>query len=139
MCAPASPHSSKVLDAFRCDVLGQAANKAIGLGSGCSACGAMERKDGSGPMLVCGGCGVTQYCGADCQRSHWRLHKPECKRPEKQAFVLPQPHGDCCDGHDHGHDHGHGGGCDGHEHAHSHDPVHAHDHSACSHEHGHKH
>ncbi len=29
----------------------------------------------------CGGCGAVRYCGADCQRAHWRAgHREECKR-----------------------------------------------------------
>ncbi len=29
----------------------------------------------------CGGCGAVRYCGADCQRTHWRAgHREECKK-----------------------------------------------------------
>ncbi len=32
------------------------------------------------PFKKCGGCRAVRYCGADCQRAHWREgHKAECK------------------------------------------------------------
>ncbi len=32
------------------------------------------------PLKQCGGCRAVRYCGADCQRAHWREgHKAECK------------------------------------------------------------
>ncbi len=31
-------------------------------------------------LKQCGGCRAVRYCGADCQRAHWRAgHKAECK------------------------------------------------------------
>lgn len=40
---------------------------------GCRACG----KEG-GKLMQCGKCGVVKYCGRDCQRSDWSVHKEVC-------------------------------------------------------------
>jgi hypothetical protein len=39
----------------------------------CFGCGAS-----AGETKKCGGCGKVYYCGKDCQRRHWKWHKPEC-------------------------------------------------------------
>ena len=53
-------------------------------------CGACHKPEGSAKSLsVCGGCGVLQYCDRDCQRSHWKKHKPSCRSPVfRQACEL---------------------------------------------------
>ncbi len=36
--------------------------------------------EGELPFKQCGGCRAVRYCGADCQRAHWREgHRAECK------------------------------------------------------------
>lgn len=50
-------------------------------------------------LQKCNHCLVTYYCGAECQRSHWRQHKRVCMRPRpflanEDALFLPD-HG-CC-------------------------------------------
>ncbi len=36
--------------------------------------------EGALPLKQCGGCRAVRYCGAECQRAHWREgHKAECK------------------------------------------------------------
>jgi hypothetical protein len=40
----------------------------------CAACGT-KKKDLKG----CGGCGLARYCGEECQRKDWALHKRTCK------------------------------------------------------------
>ncbi len=36
--------------------------------------------EGALPFKQCGGCRAVRYCGADCQREHWREgHRAECK------------------------------------------------------------
>ena len=50
-------------------------------------------------LQKCNYCLVTYYCGAECQRSHWRQHKRVCMRPcpllaNQDALFLPD-HG-CC-------------------------------------------
>ena len=32
----------------------------------------------SPPLRKCTQCEVAYYCGKDCQRAHWKLHKPAC-------------------------------------------------------------
>jgi hypothetical protein len=29
-------------------------------------------------LKKCGGCKKVYYCGAECQKSHWKTHKPNC-------------------------------------------------------------
>ncbi len=39
-----------------------------------------EESEGALPFKQCGGCRAVRYCGADCQRAHWREgHRAECK------------------------------------------------------------
>lgn len=40
----------------------------------CAACGA------TGSLKRCAGCRGVRYCGAACQRAHWRQHAAECRR-----------------------------------------------------------
>ena len=49
----------------------------LGVPGTCAACGAAERAGGS-RMLRCSRCQVSFYCSPECQRSHWRAHKPIC-------------------------------------------------------------
>jgi hypothetical protein len=42
--------------------------------------------------LTCTQCNTIKYCSADCQRSHWKLHKNSCKsitRGEKKELSMP--------------------------------------------------
>ncbi|NBQ71081.1 MAG: SET domain-containing protein-lysine N-methyltransferase, partial [Nitrosomonadaceae bacterium] len=38
------------------------------------------------PLRKCSVCGTVRYCSTDCQREHWKDHKPSCSRP----IELPQ-------------------------------------------------
>lgn len=49
--------------------------------AGCGGCGAAEKDDG-GDLLRCGKCKKRGYCGAECQKEHWKLHKKFCKSAE---------------------------------------------------------
>ncbi len=44
-------------------------------------CGSFAQKgEGALPLKQCGGCRAVRYCGAECQKAHWRDgHKAECK------------------------------------------------------------
>ena len=46
----------------------------------CGKCGAGEGKDGAA-LLSCGKCKKRKYCGKECQKKHWALHKKVCKVP----------------------------------------------------------
>lgn len=45
---------------------------------GCTKCG-KHRSDGV-KLLKCSGCRTTLYCSVECQKAHWKTHKPDCKR-----------------------------------------------------------
>ena len=48
----------------------------------CEGCG--RQCDVDAPRLrVCGRCGVTPYCGVECQRAHWERHRPRCSLHRK--------------------------------------------------------
>ena len=52
----------------------------------CTNCGGT-----SDHMKKCAGCGKPRYCSRDCQKQHWKKHKPECLSDgEKRA----EPAGD---------------------------------------------
>ena len=42
-------------------------------GLGCAKCGKEGEK-----LLSCGRCKKVRYCGAECQRGHWKIHKVNC-------------------------------------------------------------
>lgn len=45
---------------------------------GCGNCHAMKGPDG-GQLLHCKRCRLQYYCSRQCQKQHWKLHKPDCK------------------------------------------------------------
>ena len=50
----------------------------------CAACASVEAVVRT--YQKCAGCNVARYCGAECQRSHWKAaHKGECKAMAEQA------------------------------------------------------
>ncbi|GBF89415.1 hypothetical protein Rsub_01987 [Raphidocelis subcapitata] len=57
----------------------------------CAGCGLQGNTAGAGRLRPCAGCsgkgpaGCVLYCGADCQRAHWRAHKAYCKRAAAAA------------------------------------------------------
>jgi hypothetical protein len=48
----------------------------------CAACG---KQGGSSGMFRCGGCRAARYCGASCQRAHWKKHRPDCLKAQGKA------------------------------------------------------
>ncbi|KAG8994235.1 hypothetical protein FRB90_000502 [Tulasnella sp. 427] len=36
-------------------------------------------------LQICSGCKSTWYCGKECQRSHWKIHKQKCHLTQKGA------------------------------------------------------
>ncbi|KAK3693902.1 hypothetical protein B0T22DRAFT_451141 [Podospora appendiculata] len=63
-----------------------------GMRTTCNFCLAVEV-----PLKACTGCKATVYCGAQCQRAHWKsIHKTECKmfkrvREQSNKDWLPTP------------------------------------------------
>ena len=45
----------------------------------CGGCGAGQ------PPLKCGGCAVVRYCGEQCQKAHWSVHKARCRELKVEA------------------------------------------------------
>ena len=41
-------------------------------------CFLCQKEGRSPPLRKCTQCEVAYYCGRDCQRAHWQLHKPAC-------------------------------------------------------------
>ena len=39
----------------------------------CSLCGQASKK-----LKACGSCMSTHYCGRDCQKQHWSVHRQTC-------------------------------------------------------------
>lgn len=50
---------------------------------GYDVCGGCGAKDGMGgaSLLACGKCKKRKYCGTECQKKHWKLHKQVCEAP----------------------------------------------------------
>ncbi|KIJ45651.1 hypothetical protein M422DRAFT_59805 [Sphaerobolus stellatus SS14] len=46
----------------------------------CDNCGVEESSQNQ--LKLCSRCKVTQYCGRDCQKSHWRAHEPVCRHTQ---------------------------------------------------------
>ena len=49
----------------------------------CAACGLRDQK-----LRTCSACLVTSYCGAACQKAHWRDHKLKCREMKKSISRL---------------------------------------------------
>jgi len=47
----------------------------------CSNCGNPKAE------LRCSQCKKVYYCNIDCQRSHWKIHKHDCRKPEHTASI----------------------------------------------------
>jgi hypothetical protein len=45
-------------------------------------CGGCVRvkKEGEGDLSLCNGCQCIYYCNRECQKAHWKEHKPACQR-----------------------------------------------------------
>lgn len=60
------------------DLTDYKASLAFGSCLGCSNIGTSEA-----PLLSCSRCRVAHYCSRECQRAHWRTHKPNCRKATK--------------------------------------------------------
>ena len=47
-----------------------------------STCGECKKKDYG--YKKCSACKTTRYCSVECQRKHWKTHKPQCKEYQKE-------------------------------------------------------
>ena len=45
----------------------------------------------------CSSCKVAIYCGAECQRAHWKVHKPECGVAVAQSPSKPIAASECAE------------------------------------------
>lgn len=46
----------------------------------CAACGRRSGESGIENLKSCGACHSVRYCGQECQRAHWRIHKAACQQ-----------------------------------------------------------
>jgi hypothetical protein len=56
--------------------------RSASLPAGVPECGYCRGRPGR--LLWCNGCQGIRYCSAACQRAHWRDHKGECKRVQRE-------------------------------------------------------
>lgn len=49
----------------------------------CSVCSAATTP--GTPLLLCGRCKSVRYCGPECQKADWKMHKQDCKRFADEA------------------------------------------------------
>jgi hypothetical protein len=47
-----------------------------GIVTACSGCSSTNL---SHPLKTCSSCGTVAYCGRNCQKSHWKQHKQQCR------------------------------------------------------------
>jgi hypothetical protein len=45
----------------------------------CACCGTLPKASINGKLLQCSRCTLVRYCGKDCQKAHWPVHKSACK------------------------------------------------------------
>jgi hypothetical protein len=46
----------------------------------CARCGITAEMLETGKLRDCSGCKSVRYCGRECQKADWSVHKPTCKR-----------------------------------------------------------
>ena len=51
----------------------------------------------SGILKKCTGCFSVSYCGADCQKSHWKDHKAACRTKNSSKIVIVKKNEQCKD------------------------------------------
>jgi len=66
---------------YRSEILGKGGYKKFLATMGCSNCGAATTEDGKS-LKFCSRCSMTAYCGRECQKKHWKVHKPQCNSEE---------------------------------------------------------
>ena len=40
------------------------------------------------PLFACSGCKQVKYCSKECQKEHWRIHKPDCKPSVTESYKV---------------------------------------------------
>ena len=66
----------------------------------CANCGKADDDDDDIKLKTCVACKMIQYCGKECQVSHWPAHKKECKQRaaeiyDEKLFADPPPREEC--------------------------------------------
>ena len=52
----------------------------------CSSCEAYGGKDGK--LMKCSGCQKAFYCSTECQKSHWKKHKLQCRSNNARSMAI---------------------------------------------------
>jgi hypothetical protein len=81
--------NTKTQASFRSFLWGKDINKSMSTGDH-AACGWCRTELSSIGHGVCGGCHSVNYCGAVCQRRHWKLHAPRCREARVDCASLVQ-------------------------------------------------
>ena len=57
-----------------------------------------ENCEADDPHQTCSACLVAKYCSKDCQKAHWKSHKPHCKvlQQEREAATQRGKRKECC-------------------------------------------
>lgn len=50
-------------------------------GKSCASCGVHDGSEFK-KLMKCKGCQSVYYCSSECQKSHWKAHKSECKKKQ---------------------------------------------------------
>lgn len=53
----------------------------------CENCGKLREQT---KLFKCGGCKMSSYCSAACQKAHWKIHKPKCRYFQKLNKKRPR-------------------------------------------------
>ena len=73
--------------------VGTSFGKTFGVAVEIRACGCCGNGKGVGVKLrKCDRCMLVDYCSRECQKKHWRVHKPKCLSVSKPESVEAEVH-----------------------------------------------
>ncbi|KAG1652527.1 hypothetical protein FOA52_009226 [Chlamydomonas sp. UWO 241] len=63
-----------------------------GIDRPCYSCHKTAQEAGVPKLRLCGRCGIARYCGAECQKAHWKTHKVVCAAHKEGSEQPPTGH-----------------------------------------------